>query len=110
MATAYFLSHNLQCPRPSNDALVVSIDLPHYCNQTFSHHLHRSYTSLSPRVRLGLGLGLIANAALALAFSDQIEAFLGMKPSQEDQQRLAQSLPRLSAMERSAGSSQKNDR
>ena len=42
----------------------------------------------------------MANAALALTFSDKIEAFLGVKPSQEDDRQLQETLPRLVRMER----------
>jgi hypothetical protein len=37
----------------------------------------------------------MANAALALRFSDQIEAALGLVPSREDEDRLKEQMPRL---------------
>ena len=37
----------------------------------------------------------MANAAVALQFSDQIEAFLGMTPSKDEQARLREQLPRV---------------
>jgi hypothetical protein len=60
----------------------------------------RSYKSLAPRTRIFLGLGLMANAALALQFSEQIEAALGVVPSKEEESRLKESMPRVRAVER----------
>ena len=40
------------------------------------------------------------NAALALQFSDQIEDFLGLRPSEQEQERLREQIPRISAVER----------
>ena len=51
-------------------------------------------------MRLYLGLGLMGNAALALTFSDRLEGLLGVKPSQRDEQRLLETLPRVVAIER----------
>ena len=62
--------------------------------------LHSSYNSLQPRTRALFGLGIMANAALALQFSDQIEAFLGMTPTQTEEQRLKDSLPRVTTVDR----------
>ena len=42
----------------------------------------------------------MANAALALQFSDDIERFFGLKPTQEEEQRLREALPKVSAVER----------
>jgi hypothetical protein len=60
----------------------------------------RAYTSLSPRIRALFGLGIMANAALALQFSDDIERFLGLVPTKEEEQRLREALPKVSAVER----------
>lgn len=42
----------------------------------------------------------MANAALALTFSDQIEAALGMTPTTEDQLRLKESFPKLRTVDK----------
>jgi hypothetical protein len=42
----------------------------------------------------------MANAALALQFSDDIERFLGLVPTKEEEQRLREALPKVSAVER----------
>jgi hypothetical protein len=42
----------------------------------------------------------MANAALALKFSDDIERFLGLVPTKEEEQRLRGALPKVSAVER----------
>jgi hypothetical protein len=47
-----------------------------------------------------LGLGLMVNAGLALQFSDEIEEFLKVKPTAEEEQRLRASLPTISTVER----------
>jgi len=44
----------------------------------------------------------MANAALALQFSDQVENALGLTPSQEDERRLREALPKVSMVERNA--------
>jgi hypothetical protein len=45
----------------------------------------------------------MANAALALQFSDDIERFLGLVPTQEEEQRLRGALPKVSVVEREKG-------
>lgn len=62
--------------------------------------LWSSYTSLSSRTRLLLGLGVMANAALALRFSDQIENALGLLPSQEDEKELKERMPKVTRVDR----------
>lgn len=52
----------------------------------------RSYKSLTPKTRALLGLGLMANAGLALQFSDQIESRLGLKPTSEEIDRVTPKL------------------
>jgi hypothetical protein len=42
----------------------------------------------------------MVNAALALQFSDDIERFLGLVPTKEEEQRLRRALPKVSAVER----------
>jgi hypothetical protein len=42
----------------------------------------------------------MANAALALHFSDDIERFLGLTPTKEEEQRLRGALPKFSAVDR----------
>jgi hypothetical protein len=42
------------------------------------------------------------NAALVLQYSDKIEDTLRMTPTPEDQQKLRENLPKLSAVERSS--------
>lgn len=42
----------------------------------------------------------MANAALALQFSDQIEGVLGVKSTAEEQARLRESMPKIVAVER----------
>lgn len=42
----------------------------------------------------------MANAALALHYSDTIEQFLGLTPTDEEARRLKETLPRVSAVER----------
>jgi hypothetical protein len=59
-----------------------------------------SYKSLSPRTRALFGLGLIANAALAIQFSDQIEDALGLKPTKEEEKELKERLPKISRVDR----------
>jgi hypothetical protein len=63
----------------------------------------RSYTSLTPRTRALFGLCIMANAALALQFSDDIERFLGLVPTKEEEQRLRGALPKVSVVEREKG-------
>ena len=60
----------------------------------------RSYKALAPKTRMLLGIGLMANAGLALQFSDRIEAALGMSPPPSERQKLQDILPRVSAVER----------
>ena len=40
------------------------------------------------------------NAGLALQFSDQIEGALGVTPTQQDERKLQDSLPRIATVER----------
>jgi hypothetical protein len=47
-----------------------------------------------------LGLGLMANAALALQFSDQIEDALGLKPTEEDEKKLRETMPKVRSVEK----------
>jgi len=47
-----------------------------------------------------LGFGLMANAALALQFSDSIETALGMTPSKDEEMKLREVVPRLSVIEK----------
>jgi hypothetical protein len=42
----------------------------------------------------------MANAALALQFSDQIESALGLVPSKEDEKELKEKLPRVTSVDR----------
>jgi hypothetical protein len=42
----------------------------------------------------------MANAALALQFSDQIESTLGLVPSKEDEKELKEKLPRVTRVDR----------
>jgi hypothetical protein len=42
----------------------------------------------------------MANAALALQFSDQIESALGLVPSKEDEKELKEKLPRVTRVDR----------
>jgi len=42
----------------------------------------------------------MANAALALHFSDDIESFFGLTPTKEEEQKLREALPKISAVER----------
>jgi hypothetical protein len=51
---------------------------------------------LTPKTRALLGLGLMANAGLALQFSDQIETFLGLKPTTEEIDRI---MPKLTIVD-----------
>ena len=62
--------------------------------------LSRSYKSLSPRTRIYLGLGLMANAALYLTFSEQIESVLGVRATEDEDRRLRETLPRVRTFER----------
>jgi hypothetical protein len=62
---------------------------------------YRSYTSLSPRTRLFFGLGIMANAALALQFSDQIENALGLVPTKDDEKELREKMPRVTTVDKS---------
>jgi hypothetical protein len=41
----------------------------------------------------------MANAALALHFSDQIESALGLVPSKEDEKELREKMPRVRRVE-----------
>jgi hypothetical protein len=45
-----------------------------------------------------VGVGLMANAALALQFSEQIEEALGVKATPEEEKQLKESMPRVSAV------------
>lgn len=47
-----------------------------------------------------LGLALMANAGLALQFSDQIENTLGLTPTKRDEEELNYLLPKVSLVER----------
>lgn len=51
---------------------------------------------MTPKVRAFLGLGLMANAGLALRFSDSIESALGLKPTDEELDRV---LPKFAIVE-----------
>lgn len=51
---------------------------------------------MTPKTRALLGLGLMANAGLALRFSDSIESALGLKPTDEELDRV---LPKLRIVE-----------
>lgn len=59
-----------------------------------------SYNALSPKTRVIFGVGLMINAGLALQFSDKIEGALGLKPTQQDEEKLNRALPRISTVER----------
>jgi hypothetical protein len=72
----------------------ISIRDPAFSYATDTHH--RSYKSLTPKTRALLGLGLMANAGLALRFSDSIESALGLKPTNEELNRV---LPKLRIVE-----------
>ncbi len=61
---------------------------------------YRAYSSLAPRTRIFFGLGLMANAALVLQFSDQIESALGLVPSKEDERDLKAKMPRVTRVDR----------
>jgi hypothetical protein len=65
-----------------------------------STNLWHSYTSLTPRTRLFIGGGLIAWSGLGLFLSDTAEAFFGFTPTTEDKERLRESLPRVTEVER----------
>lgn len=52
-----------------------------------------------------MGLGLMANAGLALQFSDQIESFLGLQPTSEEIYRVTPKLTMVDAGKNSEGSS-----
>jgi hypothetical protein len=45
-----------------------------------------SYKSLAPKTRGMIGVALMLNASAMLLFSDQIEAALGLTPTQQEQQ------------------------
>jgi hypothetical protein len=60
---------------------------------------YRSYMSLTPKTRALLGLGLIANAALALQFSDQTESYLGLQSTAQEQDELKRVLPKVTMVE-----------
>jgi hypothetical protein len=45
-----------------------------------------------------VGLGLMANAAIALQFSEQIEDALGLKATPEEEKQLKDSMPRVSTV------------
>ena len=62
----------------------------------------RSYKGLNPRTRILFGVGLMINAGLALQFSDQIETALGLTPTPQDEQKLQDTIPRISPIERNA--------
>jgi hypothetical protein len=42
----------------------------------------------------------MANAALAIQFSDQIEKVLGLVPSKEDEQELKEKMPKVTRVDR----------
>lgn len=42
----------------------------------------------------------MVNAGLALQFSDQIEAVLGLAPTKQEEQRLKEHIPRVSLIEK----------
>ena len=60
---------------------------------------HRSYKSLTPKTRALLGAGLMVNAGLALQFSDQIESYLGLQPTNKEQDELKRLLPKITMVE-----------
>lgn len=62
--------------------------------------LHRSYKALSPKTRLFVGVGLMVNAAIAMQFEDQIEDFLSMKSTPEEQKKLQSDMPKVSLIDR----------
>jgi hypothetical protein len=67
----------------------------------YQAHLFRSsYKALSPKTRLFVGLGLMVNAAVAMHFEDEIENFLSMKSTPEQQKKLEGNLPKVSLVER----------
>ena len=49
-----------------------------------------------------VGVGLMINAGIALQFSDKIESALGMTPSEQDTRYVQESMPRVTAVERTA--------
>ena len=59
-----------------------------------------SYKALAPKTRILLGAGLMLNAGVALQFSDQIEAALGLTPTSVEERKLQDSIPRVSAIDR----------
>ncbi len=67
------------------------------------NHNPRSYRSLAPRTRLFLGLGTIAWAGFGILMTDAAEKAFGMVPTDEDKQRLHETLPKVTLVERDGG-------
>ncbi|GAB7340029.1 hypothetical protein MBLNU457_6531t1 [Dothideomycetes sp. NU457] len=60
---------------------------------------HRTYKSISPQTRMLFGGGLIAWALIAQTLTDQAEPMLGFKASEQDKERLRESLPKIRSVD-----------
>lgn len=64
--------------------------------------LWQSFRSLAPRTRMLLGVGLMVYAGLAMTVSDRVEEKIGMKPTEEDRDKLEKEMERWTVRVRRA--------
>lgn len=63
---------------------------------------NRSFRRLAPRTRMLLGVGIMVYAGLGMAMSDRFEEKIGMKPTEEDRDKLEKEMERWTVRVRRA--------
>ena len=63
-------------------------------------NIHSWYTNLTPRTRLVAGAAVMAYACGAMYLSDMAEPYLGLKPSEADEEKLRKMVPHISVVEK----------
>lgn len=64
---------------------------------------HRTYKSISPKTRMIFGGGIIAYALIAQTLSDQAESMFGLKATEQDRERLRESMPKIRSVDSEEG-------
>jgi hypothetical protein len=62
--------------------------------------LHRAYTNLAPKTRLGVGVAIIAWGCAGLYLSDKAEEKFGYTPTEEDKSALRDMAPKITTVEK----------
>jgi len=70
--------------------------------ENLTNKANRTYKSISPKTRMIFGGGIIAWALIAQTLTDQAEPMFGFNATEQDKERLRESLPKIRSVE-SAG-------